>query len=132
MSTAHTEALSPDELLRAIDRLDRSQIRPFVEQILHRAARRLAPHLDRRESELLEAINRGLPAELEGRYRELIAEREAETLGPAELEELMSLTIQAEKLQAERMENLVDLAQLRGVSLTDLMTELGIEPSPVE
>ncbi len=132
MSIAQSQALSPDELLRAVDRLDKSQLRPLVAQILYRTARRLAPVLEQRESELLEAINRGLPAELEARYRELIAERQAETLTSSALEELRSLTDQAEKLQAERMAHLVSLAQLRGVPLTDLMTELGIEPSPVE
>ncbi len=132
MSTAQSQTLSPDELLRAVDRLDESQLRPLVTQILCRTARRLAPVLDRRESELLEAINQGLPTESEKRYRELIAERQAETLSPAALEELKSLTDQAEKLQAERMAHLVNLAQLRGVPLTDLMTELGIEPSPIE
>ena len=132
MSTAHSQALSADELLRAVDRLDKSQLRPFVAQILYRTARRLAPHLERREGELLEAINRGLPAESEERYRELIAARQAETLTPTALEDLKCLTDQAERIQAERMAHLVELAQLRGVLLTDLMTELGIEPSPVE
>ena len=132
MSTAQSHALSPDELLRAVDCLDEAELRPLVAQILYRTARRLAPVLDRRESELLEAINRGLPVESEKRYRELIAERQAETLTSLGLEELKELTEQAEKLQTERMAHLVSLAQLRGVPLTDLMTELGIEPSPVE
>lgn len=132
MSTAHSQALSPEDLLREVDRLDESQLRSFVAEILSRTARRLAPVLDRRESELLEAINRGLPVESETRYRELIAERQAETISTAELEELKSLTDHAEQLQAERMAYLVSLAQLRGVSLPDLMTDLGIEPSPVE
>ncbi len=132
MSTAHSHALSPDELLRAVDKLDKSQLRPLVAQILYRTARRLAPVLGRRESDLLEAINRGLPAESEKRYRELIAERQAGTLTPVALEELKSLTDQAETLQAERMAHLVSLAELRGVSLSDVMTELGIEPSPIE
>ncbi len=116
----------------AVDRLDRSQLKPLVAQILYRTARRLAPVLERRESDILEAINRGLPVESEKRFRKLIAERQAGTLTPAALEELKSLTDQAEKLQVERMEHLAMLAQLRSVPLTDLMTELGIGPSPVE
>ncbi len=87
---------------------------------------------DRQEAELLERIKRGLPGETEQRYRQLIAERQAEVLTPVALEELKSLTDQAEKLQVERTEHLVELAELRGVPLTDLMTELGIEPSPIE
>ncbi len=75
---------------------------------------------------------RELPIAFETRYRELIAKRQAGTISTAELEELKSLTDQAEKLQAERMADLVSLAQLCDVSLTDLMTDLGIKPSPVE
>ncbi len=74
----------------------------------------------------------GLPGRSEQRYRQLIAERQAEMLTPAALAELKGLTDQAEKLQAERMKHLVELAELRGAPLTDLMAELGIEPLPVE
>jgi hypothetical protein len=80
----------------------------------------------------LEKINEGLPAESEGRYRELIAARQAETLTSTEIEELQSLTGKAEALQAERLKHLVALAQLRDVPLTELMTGLGIRPRPVE
>ncbi len=132
MSTAAAHKLTPEDLLSAVDRMETPQLRHFVSQVLARTARRLAPQLDRQESELLEKINEGLPAELEERYRGLIAARQAETLAPAEMEELQAITEQAEALQAERMKHLVALAQLRGVPLTDLMTELGIEPRPVE
>ena len=132
MPTPHVEHPSPDELLKAIDHLDKAELRPFISQVLARTARRLAPHLERRESELLERINRALPPETEERYRQLIATRQAKELTPAELEELLNLTDRAERLQAERIRHLADLAQLRGVSLTGLMEELGIEPLPVE
>lgn len=132
MSTAHTGNPSAEELLRAVDRLDTSELRSFVSQVLARVARRLAPHLDRQESELLEKINEGLPLEDERRFRELIAARQAENLTAAEMDELMKLADQAEKNQAERLRHLADLAQLRGESLTELMTELGIRPLPVE
>lgn len=128
----HMESPTTEELLNAVDRLETSELRPFVSQVLARVARRLAPHLDGRESELLEKINQGLPHEAEKRYRELIAARQAETLTSAEMEELMSLTHRAEVIQAERVRHLADLAELRGVSLTKLMAELGIRPLPVE
>lgn len=132
MSAAHMGNPTAEELLRAVDRLDPSELRPFVSQVLARVARRLAPHLDRQESELLEKINQGLPQADEKRYRELIAARQAESLTAAEMDELMRLTDRAEKIQADRILHLVELAQLRGVSLSELMTELGIQPLPVE
>ena len=119
-------------LLKAIDQLDTAELRPFVSQVLARTARRLAPHLEGRESELLGRINKGRLPDTERRYRQLISARHAEALSAAEMEELLGLTEQAERYQAERMKDLLALAQLRGVPVTDLMTELGIEPLPVE
>ena len=84
------------------------------------------------ESDLLERINRGLPAAIEQRSRELDARRRAGTLTPAEHEELLRLIEQIEAAQVERLENLVALAEFRGTSLPKLMDELGLESPPVE
>jgi hypothetical protein len=62
-------------------------------------------------------------------YNELIAKREAETLTSDEHQNLLRLTEQIEKLQAQRIEYLADLAQIRGISLTALMENLGIKMS---
>jgi hypothetical protein len=88
------------------------------------------PRLSERESELLLAINRGLPAEVAKRYRILVDRRRSGTLSPEEHQELLRLTDQAEQLQAERIEHLAELSQLRGKPLGALMEELGIRPSP--
>ncbi len=51
---------------------------------------------------------------------------------PEQLEEVRAWLAKASRdLQAERMENLVKLADLRGVPLTNPVTELGTEPSLV-
>jgi hypothetical protein len=83
------------------------------------------PRLSERESELLLAINQGLPPKISERYRTLMNRRRAETLTPEEHQELLSLTEEAERVQAERIEHLAELAQLRG----KMMGELGIWPS---
>lgn len=56
-----------------------------------------------------------------------MAKRQAEILTPEEHSELLHLTEQIEKLQAQRMEYLAELARLRGTSLTALMKNLGIQ-----
>lgn len=89
-----------------------------------------APRLAQRESELLLAINRGLPAEVAERYRTLMDRRRSGTLTSDEHQELLRLTDEAERLQAERIEHLAELARLRGKPLGVLMTELGIRSSP--
>lgn len=82
-----------------------------------------------RESELLLEINRGLSDEEAARYRELMKRRQAGDLTPSDHRELLDLSDEVERLQAERIGHLADLARLRGKSLGALMEELGIRPS---
>jgi len=85
-----------------------------------------------REAQLLMKINRGVPFDLQRRYDELIEKRRAETLTPDEYAELLRLTAQMEQLNVERVESLCKLADLRKMSLTALMRELGIKaPAPI-
>jgi hypothetical protein len=82
--------------------------------------------------EKLEKISQGLPAALTSRYHELIDKRRAGTIGADEYEELLRLTDEVETLHAQRIENLADLALLRGVPLAGVMQQLGIQtPSKV-
>ncbi len=83
----------------------------------------------RRESELLEEINRGFPEEVWARYRELVAQRQAETLSGEEHAELIALIDQIELANAHRIKCLAELADLRQVPLRDLMTKMGIGPT---
>ena len=85
--------------------------------------------ISKNEAELLRNINRGMPDELQNRYRELIAGRRAETLTESEHAELLHLTNQVEKHDTERLKYLTELARIRKISLTKLLDELGIEPA---
>jgi hypothetical protein len=71
-------------------------------------------------------LNRGLPDELQARYRELIARRREQTLTPEEHSELLRLTDQVEQLEADRLAALSHLAQLRQTTLPALMSSLGL------
>jgi len=71
-------------------------------------------------------INQGFPEGLRERLATLRRKREDEVITDAEYEELTRLTDRAEELHAERMAALVELAQLRGISLSVLMDQLGI------
>lgn len=81
------------------------------------------------ESTLIQEISQGFPTEFERQYRSLAAKRDAETLSPAEHEALISLTDQIEAASVNRLEKLIELAQLRGVPLRTLMDQLGISPT---
>lgn len=79
------------------------------------------------ESELLQQINQGLSAQTWQHYHELIAKRQAEILTPEEHTELISISEQIEKANARRLGYLIELAQLRQVSLETVMEQLGIQ-----
>jgi len=118
--------LTAEELLKAVTQLGPAELERFVSEVILLQAHRRAPSLPRRESELLQAINEGLPAEVRARYDALIAKRDEETLTPDEYSELLRLSDQIEELHAQRMEALGELARLRQTSLPDLMDRLGI------
>ena len=122
--------VSREDILKAIDQLDEQELDELVSGVLKLRAQRRAPALSKEESELLLRINEGTPPGLRTRYWELIEKRRDETLTPDEYQELLQLTELVEGLQVERVRNLVKLAQLRGVTLDQLMQDLGIKPPP--
>jgi len=123
--------ISPQQLLKAVDQLPKFEFEQFVKQILVRRAQRNAPRLSATESELLLKINQGIPADLQRKYDELISKRRAETIISEEYSELLRLTNQIEKLDAERVKWLIELARYRQISLPTLMDQLGIQAPPV-
>lgn len=127
MATAN---LSADELLTAIQRLDMREIEQLLSRIFQLKAELSAPNLSSSETDLLLQINRGLPEDEAHRYRELMDKRRAGMLTPSEYQELLRLTETAEALQARRVRSLAELARLRGTSLSALVEELGLQPSP--
>lgn len=80
------------------------------------------------EAGLLQKIDQGLSPEVQQRYDELTAKRRAETLTPEEHQELLALIDRIEQAGAKRVQALTELAQLRNVSVTTLMAQLGIRP----
>lgn len=87
------------------------------------------PTLSQRESELLTNINQGLPLADARRMKTLIAKRQSYTITEGELQELIQLTDEAERLNVERLKDLIELAHLRGVTLDEVMAQLGIRPA---
>lgn len=97
----------------------------LVEERLQKKPLR-TPHLSGRETELLRQINYGPTAEDWERYRQLIAKRRAETLSPEEQADLIAFSDQIEAANVQRAECLIELADLRGVSVGTLMDDLGL------
>ena len=66
------------------------------------------------------------------RYRELIGQREAESLTQQEYSELIVMADEVETANVVRIELLVKLAALRHTTLPALMNELGMKPVDIE
>jgi hypothetical protein len=113
------------ELLQAVEQLSPPDLEQLRSRIANLQARNKAPNLSAKESELLQKINVGLSPEKQQLFDALVARRQAEKITANELQELMALTEQIEKADAERVYYLVELAQLREKPLLDLMNEPG-------
>jgi hypothetical protein len=114
MSTIKVEVqLSSEELLKAVAQLSQPDLEQFVSQVLLLQAQRKVTTLPQAEAQLLLKINQYLPSYTQKHYAELIAKRQAETITPDEHSELLHLTEEMEKLQAQRMEYLAELGRLR-------------------
>ena len=119
---------SSNKLLEVVDQFSQKELDQFVSAVIALRARRQAPSLPKRESELLMRINQHLPAEVQARFDELVIKRQEETLTHDEHEELMRLIEQVEASDVERLKALAELAQFRGISIDELMNQLGIRP----
>ncbi|XHX80085.1 MAG: STAS/SEC14 domain-containing protein [Stenomitos frigidus ULC029] len=119
--------MSLDELLNAAKQLNEADLDTLVNRLLLLHASRKAPILLSQEASLLLQINQGIPTGLYQHYHRLTEKRDAETLTPAEYEEVLHLSDRIELLTAQRAEALVKLSTLRQVPLLQLMNDLGIQ-----
>jgi hypothetical protein len=127
MPTINIQAdISVDVLVKAAEQLSGKELRQFTSQVLALNAKRMASSVTQEEAELLLRINGRLPEDVQRRYAELIANRDAETLGDEEHQELLRLTKQVEAFDVARVEALSQLASRRGVTLSALMRQLEI------
>jgi hypothetical protein len=125
-----TIQVDTEQLLRAALQLPRSELEQFVSQLQILRLQQGTVRLTQDEAELFLKINEGLPAAAQQRLDELISKRQTQSLTPAEHQELIHLTEQSEKIDADRLQYLLALAALRNVSLDEAMQQLGIHPTP--
>jgi hypothetical protein len=123
--------LDVDELLQGLSSLDLDSLELFSEALNRIIAHRKSPDLSKRELELIDQIYRVFPSEKQKRYDELIQKLNDESLVHPEHEELLELTDQAETHNVEWLKALSELAVLRGVSLEEVKTDLGINTPPL-
>ncbi|MCC6463593.1 MAG: hypothetical protein IT260_24195 [Saprospiraceae bacterium] len=79
------------------------------------------------EDDLLQRIQLNIQARDLDAYYELVARRKADQLRPEEYETLLALTNRIELAHAERMKYVAALAKWRGVSLEQIILDLGLQ-----
>jgi hypothetical protein len=118
--------LAIDDLIVGISELETPDLEQFLQKIGRLVARRRSPSATERESILLQAINQSSNALLQNRYAFLSKKQNAGKVSEAEHEELLTVIDKLEILGAQRLENLIELAHLRNVSLDTLMNNLNL------
>ncbi len=94
-------------------------------------AQRRTKGLSKEETELFRNINRSLPTAVEEQYIAWQDKVHDETITPAEHQELSQIVSMVEQADADRLQALITLSQIRQVSLPELMQQLGIQPPPL-
>ncbi|MBS1807233.1 MAG: STAS/SEC14 domain-containing protein [Acidobacteria bacterium] len=121
------QPISSAQLTQVIEQLSLAELDRFADEVTALRARRHAPVLGADESVLFATINQSLSEAERNRLAELGEKRVDETLTPSEHQELLTLQQRLEALHVARMKALAELAKLRGVTLTAIMEQLGIE-----
>jgi hypothetical protein len=119
-------SVSSNAILTIVRQMPIAELEQLVDQVIAIRAERVAPRLTADESRLLERINQGLAANDRARMRTLSEKRDNGSLLEAEWDETAALTDRLELLHADRLDALVELAKLRGVTLDEMMSQLGI------
>ncbi|MBK6903908.1 MAG: hypothetical protein IPH04_14205 [Saprospirales bacterium] len=119
-----------EDILAGVSNLNSEELEKFVEKVLVLRAKRVSPNLSKAEASLIKKINRNLPPAVRKRFSVLEAKRSEGSLSEVEHRELLAIVEELEQLNAERVQCLGELAQLRGIAVRDLMKQLGIRPQP--
>jgi hypothetical protein len=121
--------LTVDDLVTAVDQLPNDELTQFVRRVLALQSHRGLSILDREdEITLLETIYRQrLNNRDQNRLRRRRSKSRQGRLTPEEHAELLQFVQRVEQQDLVRIKALVQLAQKRGVTVSDLLQELGIE-----
>ena len=130
MSKVQTQAaLDTSVFLAGADNIKTDELETFVRELNSIIFRRKSKDTAYRQRELLRLINQtALPKDKRERYLELAEQLDAETIGEPERQEFLRLVAMEEELRNERVRLLLELSQLRQISLPQLMEEMGLTP----
>jgi len=125
-TTIHSQQFDP--IFQSLSILNVNELDLLMQEILVLRRQKMPSVLTKSETELLRNINAGAPTVIQRKYNSLVKKRSDETLSDEEYSELLKLTSYMESLNVKRLANLIELANLRNVSLDELIEQLQIKP----
>jgi hypothetical protein len=122
--------MDAQNLLKDVAQMPLFEMERFVQAINGLITQKKTSDKSYRERFLLGRINQTiLEKDKIVRYQFLVQKLEAETISDEEYAEFMHLTEEEEQIRLDRMTFLVELAQLRSLTLPQLMDNLGLNRS---
>jgi hypothetical protein len=122
----HVENTIPS-LLGGFSEMPLKDLEHFIRELNALANRKRLLDKGKQDKILLRKINETILTEpLMERYISLQEKMEVDNLSDTEYQELLNLVDKEEKIRNKRFQYLLELSQLRGISLTDLMNNLGL------
>lgn len=119
--------LNIESLIGGFTDMPLQDLESFIKELNALAIRKRYADKGKREKSLLLKINHAiLPEETMERYTFLQEKMEIENLSDFEYQELLNLVNQEEKVRNKRFQYLLELSQLRTISLTELINSLGL------
>jgi hypothetical protein len=116
-------------LLNGVAQMPLNELEYFVQELNALITRKKTNNKTYRERSLLTKINQTvLPKNKIERYISLHHKLESETLTESEHSEFMDLVAQDEEQRNQRIKYMIELAQLRNITLSQLMQTLGLNP----
>ena len=113
-------------LFQEVERLDNRSLDTFIANVVSLRARRTTPDTQKQEAFLLEKINKSLSLQDTLRFKFLNQKHSEGNITEQEYAELSLLVEKIEKLNVNRLKYMTALAQIRDVSVRELMIQLGI------
>ena len=121
--------IDSQSLLRDVDKMPVAELERFLKDLNALLRRKKTQDKTLRERQLLYKINNTVlnTAQTE-RYQVLVEKLEFGTMTNSEHTELDTLANHEEKLRNQRVKYMIELAQLRAVTLPQIMESLGLMP----
>lgn len=127
MNTLKVGQTNWQNTFRGIEQLDTSQLEQILHEVSQMLVRRKVPALAEREAELLLHINQSALSQAEYQiYQTLYAQLQDEKITTDDHQTLLGLLQKMEAQNVTRLASLIELSQIRQVSLDALMKQLGL------